>query len=43
MLDFVSVQEKLMNITEKFQESLFFQQEEQILNFTGNLEGNKEK
>lgn len=43
MLDLMSIQEKLMKITEKCQEILFIQQEEQILSFTCNLEGNKEK
>lgn len=43
VLDFTSVQEKLMQIIEKFQKSFFIQQEEQIPSFTCNLEGNKEK
>lgn len=43
MLDFTSIQEKSMQITEKFQKSLSIQQEEQIPSFICNLEGNKEK
>lgn len=39
----MSVQEKLMQITEKFQKNLCIQQEEQIPSFICNLEGNKEK
>lgn len=43
MLAFMSIQEKLMKITDKCQESLFMQQEERIFSFTCNKEGDKEE